>query len=86
MTENVATPEQIDSIVKQIGGFSSGPFEAIDQMGLDTALNISESLFSRSYEARQRPSPLLKQMVDSGLLGKKSGKGFYEYTDAIEKK
>jgi 3-hydroxybutyryl-CoA dehydrogenase len=86
VTENVATPEQIDAIMKQIGGFVNGPFESIDHMGVDTAINISESLYNRSFgEPRLRPNPLLKAMAESGLLGKKSGKGFYDYTETNDK-
>jgi 3-hydroxybutyryl-CoA dehydrogenase len=82
ITEHVATPEQIDTILKLIGGFPLGPLEAIDQMGVDIAINVSETLYARSYgDARFRPSPLLKHMTESGTLGKKSGKGFYAYTE-----
>jgi 3-hydroxybutyryl-CoA dehydrogenase len=80
--ENVADAEQIDRIVKQTGSFAIGPFEAIDQMGIDSALAEMQSLYERSYgEPRLRPHPILKQMAESGLLGKKSGKGFFNYED-----
>ena len=80
--ENVAYAEQIDNIVKKIGGFSAGPFETLDQMGIDSALAETESLYDQSYgEPRLRPHPILKQMAESGLLGKKSAKGFYNYEE-----
>ncbi len=80
--ENVATAEQIDRIVKSIGGFSEGPFEALDRMGTDEFHSVSESMYHQSYhEPRFRPHPLLRHMVDSGLLGKKSGKGFFDYEE-----
>ncbi len=80
--ENVATAEQIDRIVKSIGGFSEGPFEALDSMGTDEFHSVSESMYYQSYhEPRFRPHPLVKHMVDSGLLGKKSGKGFFDYNE-----
>jgi 3-hydroxybutyryl-CoA dehydrogenase len=80
--ENVAYAEQIDNIVKKVGGFSTGPFETLDQMGIDTALAEIESLYNQSYgEPRLRPHPILKQMVESGLLGKKSAKGFFNYEE-----
>ncbi len=80
--ENVADVEQIDRIVKITGGFPAGPFEGIDQMGIDAMLGIAQSLYNQSYnEPRFRPHLILKQMVQSGLLGKKSGKGFYRYED-----
>jgi 3-hydroxybutyryl-CoA dehydrogenase len=80
--ENVAYAEQIDNIIKKIGGFSAGPFETLDRMGIDTALAEIESLYNQSFgEPRLRPHPILKQMVESGLLGKKSIKGFYNYEE-----
>jgi 3-hydroxybutyryl-CoA dehydrogenase len=82
ITENVATPIQIDNILKHIGGFSAGPLESIDAMGVDTALSVSDSLYNRSFgEPRLRPNPLLRQMADAGMLGKKSGKGFFDYSE-----
>jgi 3-hydroxybutyryl-CoA dehydrogenase len=80
--ENVAYAEQIDNIVKKVGGFSTGLFETLDQMGIDSALAEIESLYDQSYgEPRLRPHPILKQMVESGLLGKKSAKGFFNYEE-----
>jgi 3-hydroxybutyryl-CoA dehydrogenase len=80
--ENVANVEQIDNIVKKVGGFASGPFETLDQMGIDSAIAVAQSMYDQSYgEPRLRPHPVLKQMMESGLLGKKSGKGFYEYEE-----
>jgi 3-hydroxybutyryl-CoA dehydrogenase len=80
--EHVADAEQIDRIVKQIGSFTIGPFEAMDQVGLDSALAETQSLYEQSYgEPRLRPHPILKQMAESGLLGKKSGKGFFNYEE-----
>jgi len=80
--ENVAQAEQIDRIVKSIGGFLSGPFETMDQIGIDTILAEMQSLYEQSYgEPRLRPHPILKQMVDSGWLGKKTNMGFYNYQE-----
>lgn len=85
--ENVGTAKQIDQIAKSIGGFTEGPFESLDQMGVDTFLATAESMYNRSYgEPRFRPHPILKQMVESGLLGKKSSKGFFSYGEDYEKK
>jgi 3-hydroxybutyryl-CoA dehydrogenase len=81
--EHVADTEQIDRIMKSIGGFSTGPFESLDQRGLDSFLTAAKSLYEQTYnEPRFQPHPLLKRMVDAGLLGKKSGKGFYTYEEA----
>jgi 3-hydroxybutyryl-CoA dehydrogenase len=80
--ENVATVEQIDRIVKTIGGFPAGPFESMDQVGIDSTLAETQSLYEQSYgEPRLRPHPILKQMVESGWLGKKTGKGFFSYEE-----
>jgi 3-hydroxybutyryl-CoA dehydrogenase len=80
--ENVANAEQIDRIVKIIGGFPNGPFELMDQMGIDSTLAEAQSLFEQSYgESRLRPHTILKQMVESGWLGKKTSKGFFSYEE-----
>ena len=80
--ENVANAEQIDRIVKKIGGFLTGPFELMDQMGIDAMLAEAQSLFEQSFcEPRLRPHTILRQMVDSGWLGKKTGKGFFRYEE-----
>jgi 3-hydroxybutyryl-CoA dehydrogenase len=80
--ENVAYAEQIDNIVKKSGGFSTGPFETLDQMGIDSAFAETESLYNQSFgEPRLRPHPILKQMMESGLLGKKSMRGFFNYEE-----
>jgi 3-hydroxybutyryl-CoA dehydrogenase len=80
--EHVASVEQIDRIVKTIGEFSMGPFELMDLIGLDVNLSVTQSMYEQFYgEPRYRPHPIQKQMVDSGLLGRKAGKGFYQYND-----
>ena len=80
--ENVANAEQIDRIVKIIGGFLAGPFELMDQMGVDVTLSEAQSLYEQSYgEPRLRPHPILKQMVESGWLGKKTSRGFFSYEE-----
>jgi 3-hydroxybutyryl-CoA dehydrogenase len=84
--ENVANAEQIDRIVKIIGGFPAGPFESMDQMGIDATLAEMQSLFEQSYgEPRLRPHPILKQMVESGWLGKKTNRGFFSYDETNDK-
>lgn len=84
--ENVANAEQIDRIVKIIGGFSTGPFESMDQFGIDATLAEAQSLFEQSYgEPRLRPHPILKQMVESGWLGRKTSKGFFSYEKTNDK-
>ncbi len=83
--EHVADAEQIDRIVKKVGGFTAGPFETMDQKGIDSVLAEAQSLYDQLYsEPRLRPHPILKQMVESGLLGKKSGNGFFSYEETSE--
>ena len=80
--ENIANAEQIDRIVKIIGGFPAGPFELMDQIGVDVTLSEAQSLYEQSYgEPRLRPHPILKQMVESGWLGKKTSRGFFSYEE-----
>ncbi len=77
--ENVATAEQIDAIVRA-AGIASGPCESLDQLGIDTDLELAKVLYERSaYRARYKPHPLQLKMVESGYVGKKSGQGFYRY-------
>jgi 3-hydroxybutyryl-CoA dehydrogenase len=80
--ENVADAGQIDNIVRSIGSFTYGPFETLDKIGIDSVLAEMNLLYEQSYgEARLRPHPILNKMADSGLLGKKSGKGFFSYDE-----
>ncbi len=78
--EGVADIEEIDRIVKKSGGFKMGPFELMDLIGIDINLSVSKSVYEQYFhEARYRPHPIQQRMVDANLLGKKTGKGFYEY-------
>jgi 3-hydroxybutyryl-CoA dehydrogenase len=77
--DGVATPEQVDQLFKTCFGHKMGPLETADLIGLDTILYSIEVLYESYNDSKYRPSPLLKKMVDAGLHGRKSGKGFYDY-------
>ena len=77
--EGVATREAVDGIMKLGMNHPMGPLQLADFIGLDTCLAILRVLQDGFGDPRYRPSPLLVRMVDAGWLGKKSGKGFYEY-------
>jgi 3-hydroxybutyryl-CoA dehydrogenase len=77
--EGVAKPEAIDEIFKLGMAHPMGPLTLADFIGLDVCLNIMEVLVRGFGDPKYRPCPLLRQMVDSGKLGRKTGMGFYKY-------
>jgi 3-hydroxybutyryl-CoA dehydrogenase len=77
--DGVAAPEQVDQLFKACFGHKMGPLETADLIGLDTILYSIEVLYESYNDCKFRPCPLLRKMVDAGLLGRKSGKGFYDY-------
>jgi 3-hydroxybutyryl-CoA dehydrogenase len=79
LMEGAATRDAIDSIMKLGMRHPMGPLELADFIGLDVCLHIMVVLHDGFGDPRYRPSPLLRRMVDAGLLGRKSGRGFYEY-------
>jgi 3-hydroxybutyryl-CoA dehydrogenase len=82
LAEGVADAPTIDRICRLGGGFRMGPFELIDLIGLDVNLSVARSFYSQGGEPeRWRPSQIQERMVGEGLLGRKGGRGFYEYTD-----
>jgi 3-hydroxybutyryl-CoA dehydrogenase len=78
---NVASVEDIDKAMQLGAGHPMGPFTLLDFVGLDTTYKIAEIMFSEYREKRYAPPPLLKRMVIAGMYGKKSGKGFYDYSE-----
>lgn len=82
LAEGVAGPSEIDRILREAAGFRMGPFELFDLVGIDVTHAVMESIWRQFYdEPRFRPQPLLRRYVDAGLLGRKSGAGFYRYID-----
>lgn len=79
VSEGLATPEDIDSMMKLGANHPMGPLALGDLIGLDVVLNIMETLYSGFDDPKYRPSPLLKQMVHAGYLGRKTGRGFAVY-------
>ena len=77
--EGVATAEAIDTVMKLGMNHPMGPLTLADFIGLDTCLSIMEVLHQGLGDPKYRPCPLLRKMVTAGLLGKKSGRGFYTY-------
>ena len=75
----IATRDEIDLSMKMAVNHPMGPLEVIDFIGLDTELSIAESLYEETREAKYAPPLLLRKMVTAGWLGRKTGKGFYEY-------
>ena len=79
LEHGVATKEGIDAAMKGGCGFPMGPFALLDLVGLDTSLAILDALYVEYADANYAPVPLLRRMVSAGLLGRKSGEGFYQY-------
>jgi 3-hydroxybutyryl-CoA dehydrogenase len=79
LEEGVGSVEDIDKGMQLGCGYPMGPFTLLDFVGLDTTYYIANIMFDEYREKRFAPPPLLKQMVQAGRLGKKSGRGFYEY-------
>jgi 3-hydroxybutyryl-CoA dehydrogenase len=78
--EGYSTPHDIDTAMKLGCGHPMGPFELMDIVGLDVTHAILESLHEEFKEQRLAPAPLLEHMVRAGYLGRKSGRGFYDYS------
>lgn len=80
--EGVATPVQVDRIARLAAGFRMGPFELMDLVGMDVNYAVNRSVWEQFFgEPRFRPHPLQAQMVQAGLLGRKTGRGWYRYEE-----
>lgn len=80
--EGIAEFNDIDLVMREAAGFRMGPFELLDLTGLDVSQPVMESIYNQYYqEPRYRPSPLAAQRLAGGLLGRKTGRGFYRYAN-----
>jgi 3-hydroxybutyryl-CoA dehydrogenase len=80
LSEGLSRPEDIDAAMKLGANHPMGPLSLADLIGLDIILNIMETLYQGFEDPKYRPSQMLKQMVDAGYLGRKTGRGFFKYT------
>ncbi len=81
--QGIASPREVDELMKEAAGFRMGPFELLDLIGGDVTHAVMESMYGRYYqEPMYQPSALLATRVAGGLLGRKSGAGFYDYKNA----
>jgi 3-hydroxybutyryl-CoA dehydrogenase len=84
--EGIADVATIDWAMRECGGFKMGPFELMDLIGNDVNYAVTRSVFEAMYfDPRYRPSLTQKQMVDAGLLGRKTGAGYYNYDNGAER-
>ncbi len=84
--ENLATPEQVDEAMKSLGNFKMGPFELMDLIGIDVNFAVTTTVYKDYfYDPKYKPSLLQQRMSEAKLHGRKTGKGFYDYSEGAEK-
>jgi 3-hydroxybutyryl-CoA dehydrogenase len=80
--QGVAAPAEIDKAIRTAMGYAMGPFELLDLIGMDTQVLLCEAMHGLTHEPRAACPALVKRMIAAGRLGRKSGRGFYDYPDA----
>jgi 3-hydroxybutyryl-CoA dehydrogenase len=84
--ENIATPEQIDEAMRTLGNFKMGPFELMDLIGIDINFSVTKTVYADYFfDPKYKPSLLQQRMSEAKLLGRKTGKGFYDYGENSQK-
>ncbi|WP_336688217.1 3-hydroxyacyl-CoA dehydrogenase NAD-binding domain-containing protein [Chryseobacterium bernardetii] len=84
--ENIATPEQVDEAMKTLGNFKMGPFELMDLIGVDVNFAVTTTVYKDYfYDPKYKPSLLQQRMSEAKLHGRKTGKGFYDYSEGAVK-
>lgn len=84
--ENIATPEQVDDAMRTLGNFRMGPFELMDLIGIDVNFAVTTTVYKDYFnDPKYKPSLLQQRMSEARLLGKKTGKGFYDYAESAAK-
>ncbi|SHM34490.1 3-hydroxybutyryl-CoA dehydrogenase [Chryseobacterium contaminans] len=84
--ENMATPEQVDEAMKTLGNFKMGPFELMDLIGVDVNFAVTTTVYKDYfYDPKYKPSLLQQRMSEAKLHGRKTGKGFYDYSEGAVK-
>lgn len=79
--ENIATPEQVDEAMRTLGNFKMGPFELMDLIGIDVNFSVTKTVYADYFfDPKYKPSLLQQRMSEAKLHGRKTGKGFYDYS------
>ena len=82
MEKNLATPGQVDDAMKSLGNFKMGPFELMDLIGIDVNFSVTKTVYQDYFfDPKYKPSLLQQRMNEAKLLGRKTGKGFYDYSE-----
>ncbi|MFI5025886.1 MAG: 3-hydroxyacyl-CoA dehydrogenase NAD-binding domain-containing protein [Solirubrobacterales bacterium] len=83
LDEGIAAHDQIDEVMRTDGGYRMGPFELMDLIGIDVNLEVARSFYRQRPVSRWQPHPIQERLVAEGRLGRKSGQGFYDYSEGV---